>query len=60
MVHIVCDGMLGAGCLPGVDDLALPVCVQDDVTVSAVELTVGVSVHRNSSAALHPPDLKGD
>lgn len=45
--------------LPGVDDLSLPVCVQDDVAVPTVELTVALWVDGNSANALHPPDLKG-
>lgn len=47
------------GVIPGVDDLSLPVSVQDDVTVSTVELTIALWVDRNSATALHPPYLKG-
>lgn len=43
--------------VPGVDDLPLAVGVEDDVTVAAVELAVALWLHRNSAAALHPPDL---
>lgn len=43
--------------IPGVDDLSLFVCVEDDVTVPTVELTIALGFHRNSATALHPPDL---
>lgn len=43
--------------IPGVDYLPLPVSVQDDVAVSTVELTIVLRINRNSTTALHPPDL---
>lgn len=47
---------------PGVYDVLLPaslsVAVEDEVTVSAVELTVGRLIHCHPIAIFHTPDLK--
>lgn len=47
--------------LPGVDEMLLPaslfVTVEDQVTVSPKELTVGRGIHRDTVSSLHTPDL---
>lgn len=48
--------------LPGVYDVLLaasqPVAVQDEVTVSTIELAVGGGIHRHLVTILNTPDLK--
>lgn len=44
--------------VPGVDDLSFTVGVQDDVTISTIELTKVLRLNGDPAAALHPPDLK--
>lgn len=44
--------------VPGVDDLSLPIRVQNDVTVPTIKLTITLLFDRNSATALHSPDLK--
>lgn len=47
--------------LPGVDEMLLSaslfVTVEDQVTVSPKELTVGRGIHRDTIPSLHAPDL---
>lgn len=47
---------------PGVYNVLLPasqsVAVEDEVTVSAIELTIGGGIHRHLFAILDTPDLK--
>lgn len=44
--------------VPGVDDLSFTVGVQDDVTISTIEVTKVLRLNGDPAAALHPPDLK--
>lgn len=43
--------------IPCVDDLPPRVSVEDNVTVTPIELSVRLRSHRNSAAAFHTPDL---
>lgn len=43
--------------IPCIDDLPFPVSVEDNVTVTPIELSVSLRSHRNSATAFHTPDL---
>lgn len=43
---------------PGVDDLSSLICIEDDVTVSSIELAIGLWVDWDSTTALHSEDLE--